>query len=41
MKGPAIYGPYNAHPKDVDSVVGRIFLVIAVLLAIAVSVGWI
>jgi len=41
MKGPAIYGPYNAKPKDVDSIVGRIFLVIAVFLAIAVSVGWI
>ena len=41
MKGPAIYGPYNAKPKDVDSIVGKVCLGIAVLLAVSVALGWI
>jgi len=41
MKGPAIFGPYDAKPKDVDSVVGLVCLGIAAVLAFATLMGWI
>ena len=41
MRGPAIYGPYDAKPKDVDSIVGKVCLWLAFVLAVSVVLGWI
>ncbi|MGH9697934.1 MAG: hypothetical protein ACRD52_00575 [Candidatus Acidiferrales bacterium] len=42
MKGPAIFGPFNASPRklDTEQLVGGFCLGIAVLMAFANLMGW-